>query len=80
MHQEINGHYVKIIKTNPDYQVTVRSVTMLLGIDDNSNRKRILERPISKLVLILEANDIDSPTKGTWHSIKMMNHLRGASC
>ena len=65
MHQEINGHYVKIIKTNPDYQVTVRSVTMLLGIDDNSNRKRILERPISKLVLILEANDIDSPTKGT---------------
>ena len=54
----------KIIKTNPDDQGIVRSVTLLLGIDDNNNRERILECPISKLVLILEANDIDSPTKG----------------
>ena len=34
-----------------------------IGIDDNKNRERILEHPISKLVLILEANDISSPTK-----------------
>ena len=54
----------KIIKTNPDDQRILRSVTLHLGIDDNNNRERILERPISKLVLILEANDIDSPTKG----------------
>ena len=67
----------EIIEIN---QGIVRSVTVLLGIDDNSNRERILERSISKLVLILEANDIDSPTKGASHGIKMMNHLRGASC
>ena len=70
----------KIIETNPDDQGIVRSVALLLGIDDNSNRKRILERLISKLVLILEDNDIDSPTKGAWHGIKMMNNFRGASC
>ena len=27
MHQEINSHYVKMIKTNPDDQGTVRSDT-----------------------------------------------------
>ena len=50
--------------TNPDDQGIVRSATLLLGIDDNNNRERTLECPISKLVLILEVNDIDSPTKG----------------
>ena len=67
----------KIIKTNVDNQGIVRSVTQLLGTDDNNNRERTLERPISKLVLILEANDIDFTTKGAY-GIKMMNHLRGA--
>ena len=52
----------KIIITNPDNQGIVRSVTLLLGVDDNNNRERILEQPISKLVLILEASHIDSPT------------------
>ena len=50
----------KIIGTNPDNQGIVRSVTLLLGIDDNSNCKQILELSISNLVLILEANNIDS--------------------
>ena len=54
----------KIIKTNPGDQGIVRSVTLLLGIDDNNNCKQILEHPSSKSVLILEANDITSPTKG----------------
>ena len=54
----------KIIKTNPDNQGIVRSATLLLGIDDNNNREQILEHPISKLVLIVEANNINSPTKG----------------
>ena len=53
---------------------------LLLGIDDNSSRERILERTILKLVLIVEANYIDFPMKGAWHGIKMKNHLRGASC
>ena len=39
-------------------------MTLLLGIDGNNNRERILERPISKMILILEANDMDSPMKG----------------
>ena len=54
----------KIIETNPDDQGIVSSATLLLGIDYKSNRERILERPVSKLVMILEANDIDSPTRG----------------
>ena len=37
---------------------------LLLGIDDNSSRERILERTILKLVLIVEANYIDFPMKG----------------
>ena len=53
----------KIIKTIPDDQGIVWSVTLLLGIDDNNNCEEILEHPISKLVLILEANNIDSLTK-----------------
>lgn len=53
---------------------------LLLGIDDNSSRERILERTILKLVLIVEANYIDFPMKGAWHGIKMKNHLMGASC
>ena len=51
---------VQTIETNPDNQGIVRSVTLLLYADDNSNREQILECPISKLVLILEVNDIDS--------------------
>ena len=54
----------KTIKANPDDQGIVRSVALLLGTDDNNNREEILEHPISKLVLILEANNIDSLTKG----------------
>ena len=53
----------KIIGTNPDHQVIVRSVTLFPGIYDNSNRERILERPVSKLLLILEANNINSSPK-----------------
>ena len=37
---------------------------LLLGIDDNSSRERILERTILKLLLIVEANYIDLPMKG----------------
>ena len=70
----------KFIKTNPHDQGIVRSVTLLLGIDDNNNHEQTLERPISKLIFILEANNIGSPKKGVWHGIKMMNFLRGASC
>ena len=58
----------KIIGTNPDNQGIVRSVTLLLGIDDNSDCEQILELSISNLVLILEANYIDSQRGSlTWY-------------
>ena len=56
----------KVTEMNPDDQWMVRSVTLLLCIDNNSNCERILEHPISTLVLILEAVNIDSMTKGAW--------------
>ena len=58
------------------FSQSYKSVTLLLGIRNNINHERILERPILKLVMILEPNDIDSPTKGAWYDIKMMNLLR----
>ena len=58
----------KIIGTNPDNQGIVRSVTLLLGIDDNSDCEQILELSISNLVLILESNYIDSQRGSlTWY-------------
>ena len=56
-------HLHKIVEMNPHDQGIVVSVTQLLGIADN-NCEQILERPIPKLVLILEANYIDSLIKG----------------
>ena len=53
----------KVIDTNSDDQGTVRSVTLLVGNDGDKKQDQILVRPITKLVLILEADDIDSPTR-----------------
>ena len=50
----------KVIDTNADDQGTVRSVTLLVGIDGDKKQDRILVRPITKLVLILESDNIDS--------------------
>ena len=54
----------KIIGTNSDDKGVVRSVKLLLGNSANNNDKRILERPVTKIVLLLEVEDVDSPTKG----------------
>ena len=53
----------KVIGTNSDDKGVVRSVKLLLGNSDNNDDKRILERPITKIVLLLEVDDIDSLTK-----------------
>lgn len=68
------------METNPDDQGMVRTMILLHGIDDNSNLEWTLEHPISKLFLILEAEDFDFPMKGVWHGIKTGNHFRGTSC
>ena len=54
----------KIIGTNSDDKGVVQSVKLLLGNSANNNDKRILERPVTKIVLLLEVEDVDSPTKG----------------
>ena len=53
----------KVIGTNSDDKGVVRSVKLLLGNSGNNDDKRILERPITKIVLLLEVDDIDSLTK-----------------
>ena len=53
-------HLHKIVEMNPHDREIVGSVTQLLRIADNNNCEEILERPISKLVLILEASYTDS--------------------
>ena len=54
----------KVVGTNSDDKGVVRSVKLLLGNSGNKDDKYILERPITKIVLLLEAEDVDSPTKG----------------
>ena len=54
----------KVIATNSDDKGIVRSVKLLLGNSGNKDDKRILERPIAKVVLSLEVKDVDSPAKG----------------
>ena len=54
----------KVIGTNSDDKGVVRSVKLLLGNNGNNDDKRILERPMTKILLLLEVEDVDSPTKG----------------
>ena len=54
----------KVVGKNSDDKRVVRSVKLLLGNSGNKDDKYILERPITKIVLLLEAEDVDSPTKG----------------
>ena len=61
----------------------VRSVTLLLSIDDNSSCEQVLECPILKLVLILEVwsvtwyQDDELLTRGQLLVTKFVNYLFG---
>ena len=61
----------------------VRSVTLLLSIDDNSSCEQVLECPILKLVLILEVwsvtwyQDDELLTGGQLLVTKFVNYLFG---
>ena len=55
----------KVVGTNSDDKGVVRSLKLLLGNSGNKDDKHILERPITKIVLLLEVKDVDSSTKGT---------------
>ena len=46
----------QIIETYPDVNGNIRNVKIRIGTRSNVD-KQILERPISKLVLLLEMND-----------------------
>ena len=54
----------KVVGTNSDDKGAVRSVKLLLGNSGNKDDKCILEQPITKIVLLLEVKDADSPMKG----------------
>ena len=54
----------KVVGTNSDDKGAVRSVKLLLGNSGNKGDKCILEQPITKIVLLLEVKDADSPMKG----------------
>ena len=54
----------KVVGKNSDDKGVVRSVKLLLGNSGNKDDKCILERPITKIVLLLEVEDVDSLTKG----------------
>ena len=54
----------KVVGTNSDDKGVVQSVKLLLGNSGNKDDKCILERPITKTVLLLEVEDVDFPTKG----------------
>ena len=55
----------KVVGTNSDDKGVVRSLKLLLGNSGNKDDKHILERPITKIVLLLEVKDVNSSTKGT---------------
>ena len=52
----------KVIGTKANDKGVVRSVKLLLGNSGNKDDKRIIERPITKVVLLLEVEDVDSPS------------------
>ena len=60
----IIGQCVKLLERNSDDKGVVQSVKLLLGYSGNNNDKCILERPITKILLLLEVEDVNSPTKG----------------
>ena len=57
----------KVIGANSDDKGAVQSVKLLVGNSGNKDDKRILERPITKIVLLLEVEDVNFPTKGALH-------------
>ena len=74
MDKDINGYCAKLLKQ-------IQTIKELLGVWHCFMVLMIIA--IVKEywnILIPEANGIDSPMKGAWHGIKMMNHLRGDSC
>ena len=53
----------KAINRNPDNKGNVCSVILRLGNSDDSNKEQVQTRPITKIILVLEAEPIDSSMK-----------------
>ena len=53
----------KIIGKNSGDKMFVRNVELLLQNSDNKYNNRILERPLARIVLLLEAEYVNFPTK-----------------
>ena len=54
----------KVLGTNQDDKGVVGSVKLLLGNSGNKDDRCIVEQPITKIVLLLEVEDVDSSMKG----------------
>ena len=68
-----------IIGTKSDDKVVARSVKLLLSNSGNKDDKPILQQPITKMLPLLEVEDVDSRTKGALTFGKELIHLWGAS-
>ena len=53
-----------IVETEPDSTGVVRSVKLKLG-DASLNSQKVLRRPISKIVLVVEDELVQSPDEGS---------------
>ena len=62
----------EVIGRNSDDKGVIQSVKLLLGNSGNNDDKRILEQPITKTVLFLEAKDVDSLMK------EALTYVKGA--
>ena len=54
----------KVVGTNSDDKEVVRSIKLLLRNSGNKDDKHIFERPITKIVLFLEVEDVNFVTMG----------------
>ena len=66
----------KVLTTYPDEKGNVRSVSLMVG-NNVDNNKHVLNRPISKIVLVLEVERF--PDVGSLCQDELYQ-LRGASC
>lgn len=59
----IIGQCVKLLEKNSGDKMFARNVELLLQNSDDKHNSRILEQPLARIVLLLEAEYVNFPTK-----------------
>ena len=67
----------RIVETEPDSTGVVCSVKLKLG-DASLDSQKVLQRPISKMVLRVEMNWYNPPMKGAIDEISRRIYLKGS--